>query len=318
MTVFYDVFNGDADGICALHQLRLAAPRESVLVTGVKRDIELVRRVAAGAGDEVTVLDISLARNAGAVNELLARGAACIYFDHHFSGEIPVHANLRTFIDTAADVCTSLIVDRHLGGSQRVWAVVAAFGDNLAASARKAAAPLDLNEVQLGQLQALGEGFNYNAYGNSVEDLYYPPADLYETLARYADPFRFISDEPVFEVLRAGRADDLFRASELSPAMATAQCALYVLPDAAWSRRVNGAFGNELASAHPERAHAVLTCRDGGGYSVSVRAPTADPRGADELCRQFAGGGRKGAAGIDLLPASEFERFVAAFSQRYG
>jgi len=34
---YYDVFNGDADGICALHQLRLAEPREATLVTGVKR-----------------------------------------------------------------------------------------------------------------------------------------------------------------------------------------------------------------------------------------------------------------------------------------
>ena len=56
----YDVFNGDADGICALHQLRLADPRESVLVTGVKRDINLVKRVSAETGDTVTVLDISL------------------------------------------------------------------------------------------------------------------------------------------------------------------------------------------------------------------------------------------------------------------
>nr|MCS5525096.1 acetyltransferase [Candidatus Poseidoniia archaeon] len=32
----YDVFNGDADGICALQQLRLARSRTSTLVTGVK------------------------------------------------------------------------------------------------------------------------------------------------------------------------------------------------------------------------------------------------------------------------------------------
>ena len=46
-----DVFNGDADGICALHQLRLAEPAESVLVTGPKRDIALVERVAAAPGE---------------------------------------------------------------------------------------------------------------------------------------------------------------------------------------------------------------------------------------------------------------------------
>ena len=40
----YDLFNGDADGICALTQYRLAFPAESVLVTGVKRDINLLKR----------------------------------------------------------------------------------------------------------------------------------------------------------------------------------------------------------------------------------------------------------------------------------
>ena len=33
----FDVFNGDADGICALLQLRQTFP-DSKLVTGVKRD----------------------------------------------------------------------------------------------------------------------------------------------------------------------------------------------------------------------------------------------------------------------------------------
>jgi hypothetical protein len=156
MTVFYDVFNGDADGICALHQLRLAEPRASVLVTGAKRDIALLAHVEAQAGDAVTVLDISLARNAAALNQLLARGATCRYFDHHYAGEIPAHPRLETFIDTAPDICTSLLVDRHLEGCWRVWAVVAAFGDNLAASAQRAAAGLGLNELQLAQLQELG------------------------------------------------------------------------------------------------------------------------------------------------------------------
>ena len=319
MTVFYyDVFNGDADGICALHQLRLDEPRASVRVTGVKRDIALLERVDAQAGDVVTVLDISLARNAAALARLLARGVQCRYFDHHFAGEIPAHAGLESFIDAAPDVCTSLLVDRYLDGRQRIWAVVAAFGDNLAAPARKAAAALALGETQLAQLQELGECINYNAYGDSVGDLYYEPGELFETIAGYADPFKFISSEPVFDVLRAGRADDLYRASELSPAAQTAHCAIYILPDAAWSRRVNGTFGNQLATKHPARAHAVLT-RSSGDYAVSVRAPVANPRGADELCRQFAGGGgRQAAAGIDVLPDSEFERFGAAFKQAFG
>jgi hypothetical protein len=38
MTI-YDVFNGDADGICALIQLLLAEPCDTTLVIGVKLDI---------------------------------------------------------------------------------------------------------------------------------------------------------------------------------------------------------------------------------------------------------------------------------------
>jgi len=60
---YIDCFNGDADGICALTQLRLAEPLESTLITGVKRDINLLARVEASAGDRITALDISLDKN---------------------------------------------------------------------------------------------------------------------------------------------------------------------------------------------------------------------------------------------------------------
>ncbi|MDB5811325.1 MAG: Acetyltransferase [Betaproteobacteria bacterium] len=316
MTTFYDVFNGDADGICALHQLRLTDPRASVLVTGAKRDITLLDRVEACRGDRVTVLDISLARNAAALERLLERGASCRYFDHHFAGEIPRHPELETCIDTASDVCTSLLVDRYLKGSRRIWAVVAAFGDNLAAPARDAASALNLNELQLAQLQSLGECINYNAYGASVDDLMYHPADLYESISHYEDPFQFISGEPIHEVLRAARADDLYRAGEIKPTLATDQSAIYVLPDSAWSRRVNGAFINQLATVHPQRAHAVLVAA-AKGYHVSVRSPLENAQGADALCREFGGNGRHAAAGIDALHADDYERFVAAFGNAF-
>ena len=41
----YDIFNGDADGILSLLQLRLADPIASELVTGVKRDIVLLDKL---------------------------------------------------------------------------------------------------------------------------------------------------------------------------------------------------------------------------------------------------------------------------------
>ena len=85
----YDVFNGDADGLCALTQLRNAEPREAVLITGVKRDIELLKQVQAQAGDVVTVLDVSLDKNRAALEHVLAAGAEVFFADHHFAGDIP-------------------------------------------------------------------------------------------------------------------------------------------------------------------------------------------------------------------------------------
>jgi hypothetical protein len=320
---YYDIFNGDADGLCALHQLRLARPRHDEsreLITGVKRDIQLLSRPAlraARAGDEITVLDISHKSNAAALAELLARGVKCQYFDHHAAGMIPVHANLDAHIDTAPEVCTSLIVDKHLAGAHRLWAVVAAFGDNLVAPALRAAQPLDLDHTELARLHELGDCLNYNAYGDTTDDLHYPPAELYQTVAPYADPREFMIDEPVFDVLKEAMREDVERAEDIPPQFADDSAALYVLPDAAWSRRVNGLFGNRLALSNPGRAHAVLVSK-ADGYAVSVRAPVANPNGADDLCACFdTGGGRKGAAGINLLPQAQLAAFIDAFRAAY-
>ena len=314
---FYDIFNGDADGICALQQLRLEEPRASVLVTGVKRDVHLLDRVAAATGDELTVLDISLRTNGADVKRLLAAGARLRYFDHHEAGEIPQDPRLKAYIDTAPDVCTSLIVDRYLAGRRRAWAVVAAFGDNLPGPARRAAQALELDERELARLRELGECMNYNAYGETVDDLNYHPADLFETVSRYEDPREFIEGEPVFDALRNALADDISRAAGIKPQAASDSAAIYVLPDAAWSRRVHGFYANQLALRHPKRAHALLVSRR-GGYTVSVRAPVENPRGADALCRQFeGGGGRQAAAGINALPEADYPRFAAAFAKAF-
>lgn len=314
---FYDIFNGDADGICALQQLRLEEPRASVLVTGVKRDVRLLDRVTATAGDELTVLDVSLRSNATGLRRALEAGARCHYFDHHAAGEVPRHANLKAYIDTAADTCTSLIVDRYLEGRHRLWAVVAAFGDNLSGPARRAAAELELDDAELELLRELGEFINYNAYGETVDDLHYHPADLFETVSHYSDPRDFINGEPVYDVLKAALADDYGRAATLAPQAAGAATALYVLPDAAWSRRIHGFFANQLARLHPKRAHALLVSGR-GGYTVSVRAPIDHPRGADALCLKFeTGGGRQGAAGINRLPEADYSRFAAEFERAF-
>ena len=313
-----DVFNGDADGICALHQLRLAEPREAELVTGVKRDIALLKRVEAGAGDRVTVLDISLDKNRADLLRLLDNGAAVQYFDHHFPGEIPASESLAAHIDTSAEVCTSLLVNSYLGGRHLPWAVAAAFGDNLFDAAKKAAVPLALNEAELGQLELLGTLMNYNGYGATPDDLYLRPEELYRAIQPYADPFAFIAESPAFATLHEGYEADIAHARELEAEIEDEGIMLVMLPDAAWARRVAGTYGNELARSAPNRAHALATELSDGAYLISVRAPLTNKTGADELCMQFpTGGGRKGAAGINHLPANTLDDFVKAFREKY-
>jgi hypothetical protein len=314
-----DVFNGDADGICALVQLRLAHPAQSKLVTGVKRDIQLLEGLIVQKNDSVTVLDISLKKNRSALDSILRQGASVFYIDHHESGEIPQHPNFKSIINTATNTCTSLLMDRHLEGKYRAWAITAAFGDNLIDNAEQAAKTLLLSANRIKQLKDLGVCINYNGYGSSVTDLHFAPDMLFRKLAPYASPFDFITDNSIiFEQLLTGYADDMFQAQNIKPEYRTDVIAVYILPDEAWARRISGVFGNELANRYPERAHAVLSLNANGGYQVSVRAPIACKMGADELCSSFTtGGGRKSAGGINHLPINELSTFVAAFAKKY-
>ncbi|WP_029891105.1 hypothetical protein [Polycyclovorans algicola] len=316
----FDVFNGDADGICALVQLRLAEPRDAKLVTGVKRDIELLSQVEAQAGDRITVLDVSLDKNRDALQRVLAAGAEVLYIDHHYAGEIPESARLTTAINEAPDVCTSLLVNGRLDNRYAEWAVTGAFGDNLKRSAEAIARPLGLSAGQLQQLEDLGIYLNYNGYGENLEDLLFAPAALFNLVSQHASPFDFIrSGREHFDRLAEGYRTDMDRAAS-TPTIAgsTEHAALIVLPDAAWARRVCGVYSNDLTNLHPDRAHAVLTEKHNGHYLVSVRAPLNRKKGADELCRKFpSGGGRSAAAGINDLPADQLGAFTKAFTAQF-
>ena len=79
-------------------------------------------------------------RNRAALLGLLGVGVRVRYFDHHAVRDIPSHALLEAKIDQASDVCTSLLVDRRIGAAVRAWALVGAYGDNLAGVADRLAA----------------------------------------------------------------------------------------------------------------------------------------------------------------------------------
>jgi hypothetical protein len=311
----YDIFNGDADGICSLIQLRRAEPRRAKLITGVKRDIALLEKINPKSGDHLTVLDISMRTNADGLRSALEAGAEVFYVDHHNPGEIPKHENLQAVIDTRPDICTALLVNKCLKGAYAGWAVVAAFGDNMQSSAQKAAFPLNLEPTQLDQLKQFGELINYNGYGRSVEDLHYAPDKLFKLLSRYDSPVQCLKSAPrIFNTLKNGYGEDLAKAKNTRFIDETPSGAITLLDDAPWSRRISGSFGNILATSTPSRAHAILTHNIDDSYTVSIRAPKDRPTGADLLCLQFkTGGGRSAAAGINQLPHHELEKFTQAF-----
>jgi len=323
----YDVFNGDADGIIALLQLRLAEPKESILITGVKRDISLLKQVEVINASSVTVLDISLEKNVQPLQTLLDEQIDVFYVDHHRAGDIPKSSKLTTLINTDANTCTSLLVNDFLKGQYTHWAIAAAFGDNMLASAKKLAEQVGLTEQQQAQLNELGIYINYNGYGASVDDLHFHPADLYQALLKYPDPFTLINEQgSLFWQLKAAYVADMAKALESDVLSDNAVVKTIMLEDAAWSRRVSGVFGNDLANQSPDKAHIVVTLNkqqddtneSEDTYTLSLRAPLNNKQGAGDICASFpSGGGRAAAAGVNVLPKSNLNKFIETVEDYY-
>lgn len=315
----YDIFNGDADGIFALHQYRLDTPQPEVqLITGVKRDIRLLSEIDKVQGKHLNVFDVSLDSNRVPLLQLLDQDNRIIYFDHHFAGDIPNSPLLQTFIDPSAETCTSMIVNDRLAGKYCLWAICGAFGDNLHTLAGQHAKEQGLTEQQTASLLELGELFNYNGYGATIEDLHYHPANLYRAVAPYTNPFDFIDNSPELATLRKGYQEDLDRVMRITELTTPGKNRVYSLPDSPWARRVTGVFSNIRAREKTDAAHAVISENKDKSLRISVRAPLSDRRNADTLCKLFpTGGGRAAAAGINSLPADQLETFLEKFLSFY-
>jgi len=329
----YDIFNGDADGIIALLQLRLAFPIKSTLITGIKRDIKLVKQVNAEPRDTLTILDVSMEKNKQALLSVLNQGVSAVYIDHHRAGDIPQSEALEAHIDLDANTCTALIVDKLLAGRYHNWAITAAYGDNLVDRANQLADEAGLSEQQKQQLKELGTLINYNGYGADIEELHYHPAELFKKLKQYPCPFDVIADpNSPYHVLKKSYQQDLQQAfvnndsetadtgSQPEPDYQSSCLRLYKLKPGLASRRVSGVFGNALVYQKPDSAHAVLTqVPDSDAYVVSIRAPLNNKQGAGEVCSRFeTGGGREAAGGINFLAEESVEALINAIEQRWG
>ena len=318
-TDYIDLFNGDADGICALIQLRRFNPQKSSLITGVKRDINLLKQIDVVQNAQITVLDVSFKKNVKDVKRLIDQGAIITYIDHHQTGELLKDKNLQLDIDLSADTCTSLIVDKQLQGQYRAWALTAAFGDNLDEKAIQLGLESGFSLEQLVKLKELGTYINYNSYGDSVDDLFFHPALLYQRMVNFDCPFEFLKqDSDIFNTLSIAYQQDMKKAESCQFIHKTDYTAVIQLPNEQWANRISGVYSNKLANQYPNRAHAIITEKGSDDFRISVRSPLNNKQGAEVLVSQFpTGGGRKAAAGINALPKDLLNAFISAFDKQY-
>ena len=268
-------YNGDADGICSMVQWGLVHGIEGKRITGVKRDIMLLDRVKPESGDELIVMDISHARNQERAKILSSKGIDITWFDHHLAGDNL--ANIRSYIDTSADVCTAKLVEKYLG-RESDWAEVALHGDGLSIHSSKQ------------EFKELGELLNYNGYGEDLSDLHYHPDDLLKECLKAETPLQFMQSE-AFAILKKGFERDISNAESVEMING-----IYILPNEAWARRVVGVFAHRINSESD--GISVIAIDLGTHLKISLRGQS----GIGKICAKFGGGGRETAGGIDLLP----------------
>ena len=282
-------YNGDADGICSMVQWGLVYGIEGHRVTGVKRDIELLERVNPNPDDEIIVMDISLARNHARAVELSTQGFDITWFDHHLAGE-PIDG-ITTNIDTSANVCTAVIVEKFLG-LESDWAQVALHGDGLSVHSSKP------------EFKELGELLNYNGYGADLSDLHFHPDELLLLCLQAKTPQNFM-DTQAFMTLKNGFESDLSNAINIEP-----RNGYYLLPNESWARRVVGVMAHRINESG-DGPH-VIAIDKGETLQVSIRGS----EGIGEICKMFGGGGRATAGGIDALPKSEITALMKEVNSR--
>tara|TARA_B100000282_G_scaffold102826_1_gene72624 strand:- start:138 stop:1010 length:873 start_codon:yes stop_codon:yes gene_type:complete len=282
-------YNGDADGICSMVQWGLLHGIEGHRITGVKRDIELLEHVNPNPGDEIIVMDISLARNHSRATELSNQGFEITWFDHHLSGD-PIDS-INSHIDTSANVCTARIVEKFLD-TRSDWAQVALHGDGLSQHSTKP------------ELKELGELLNYNGYGAELSDLHYHPDELLRSCLNAKTPQNFLETSE-FKKLKHGFESDLAHAQGIA-----IKDGFYLLPNEPWARRIVGVMAHRINESG-EGPH-VIAIDKGNTLQVSIRGS----EGIGELCKMFGGGGRATAGGIDALPKDEITALMNEVNSR--
>ena len=313
--MYYDFFNGDADGMISTHVYRTFIPKDTIKFTGMKRDIKLLRHATRISDSTLTVFDVSLKSNDDYVERTLQNNNHIRWFDHHDPGTVDFGKRVQTNIDTDPDCCTAIIVDKYTDGLYRPWTIAAAFGDNLHQQAEEMNP--NMSQERMDTLRTIGETLNYSGYGNSEDDLIAQPIDVYEDMAQYRNPFNYFRRSRLFHSIHDQMLADKEQLSRSTVLFDEEFGMVVQLPDTVASSRYSGIYSNALAMNNPDKAFAILTI-NGDDFKVSIRAPINRPTGAVTLANQFpTGGGREKAAGINVLPQNKIHEFYNHFKETF-
>ena len=306
----FDVCNSDADGLCAVRQWRLREPAQATLVTGLEREIALLQRVPAVGPTRCWCATSPWPATA-------TRSCHCSSAAWRCAGSItmtPARCGCPASWRLSRLRCRDLqrlLVERHLGGAHRAWALVGAYGDALTTVTDRLAAASGFDALQRAALRRLGQAINYNAYGEQLFDLRIAPAELYGVMARHADPFALLATEPVIDEIDDQREADLRRH------WLWRRCGRTSMPACSCCPMRSGASASR--ARWPTRCP--TRTRSGAGCAA--------PEPGRRLCRQPAraaqpsarcGGGVRGlrwrwsdrGGSVDALPPADMDRFVAA------
>lgn len=312
---YYDLFNGDADGLISLHQYRMFFPKNSKPISGVKRDVKLLRHMLDVKNSNITVFDVSHRSNMDYVEPILAKGNKITWFDHHEADYYITTSNFRMNLDTDPSCCTSWLVDQYIDGAHRPWTIAGAYGDNLDQLVERINPAFSQQTLDI--LKEVGQTLNYNGYGYEITDLTVDPVDVYNDMKQYESPFKYYMQSETFTTIREQMLQDQRDLNSSEIMYDDTHCQVVLLPETKAAIRYSGIYSNQLTTDNPDKAFAVLT-RVEGGYRISIRAPKNAPTGASGIALQFpSGGGREKAAGINLLPLKDYDTFLSKFIQQY-
>lgn len=315
----YDIFNGDADGIFSVIQFQKKYPQKTKLITGIKRDIELLKDLEPNSDDYLRIFDISMKKNMPYLSGLLKRNIDIIYFDHHDPGNIPLKNNLESYISTSPNACTSLLVSAYLKKEFHIWAIPGIFGDNLSDVALEESKKLKLGYKEIQKLKILGELVNYNSYGETIGDLTVHPKLLLEEIIEYDSPLNVIDNKSsLINEIQEVFTSDYQQAKKSETLYTDENVSVIKMKNHISSNRISGYYSNHIANENPYKAHAIITTNKEKNIKVSIRAPLNKNKGAVAVAKKFpTGGGRERAAGINNLPIEMLDEFIKEFSSFY-